>query len=98
LAGGAGYARCDLWLDPLSAKGDALAGEIVLAADFVAGRCRDQGWSLPSEVALLTVHGALHILGWEHDETADRAAMHTQERELLAREGLAHPLIEKGVE
>ncbi len=96
LVAGTKYARCDLWLDPPSAEKDTLAGEIVLAANFVADRCRDHGWSLSSEVALLTVHGALHILGWEHGEAADRAIMHAQEREILAREGLEHPLSQRG--
>jgi len=47
----------------------------VLAPRFIADRCREQGWAPDQEMALLVVHGCLHILGWEHDEPADRRAM-----------------------
>jgi probable rRNA maturation factor len=43
-------------------------------------------------MALLVVHGCLHILGWEHDDEADRAAMMVVETAVLRGCGLPHPL------
>jgi len=40
------------------------------------------------------VHGCLHILGWEHDEEADRRAMTDLETAVLRGCGLPHPLAE----
>ena len=87
-------ARHDLWLDPQEAGAgpDPLAGEVVLAPRFIADRCREQGWAPDQEMALLVVHGCLHILGWEHDEPADRRAMMELETTVLRGCGLPHPL------
>ncbi len=35
------------------------------------------------ELALLVVHGVLHILGWDHDTADKTMAMQTREREIL---------------
>ena len=72
----------------------ALAGEVVLAPAFIAGRCRERGWAVDHEMALLVVHGCLHILGWEHDHAADRRAMMELETAVLRGCGLPHPLAE----
>jgi probable rRNA maturation factor len=91
---GARGARLDLWPDPLEA-GDGpepLVGEVVLAPGFITTRCREQGWAPDQEMALLVVHGCLHILGWEHDDDADRTAMMAVETAVLRGCGLPHPL------
>jgi probable rRNA maturation factor len=86
--------RLDLWPDPLeSGDGpDPLVGEVVLAPGFITARCLEQGWAPDQEMALLVVHGCLHILGWEHDDEADRAAMMVVETAVLRGCGLPHPL------
>lgn len=87
-------ARLDLWPDPLEARDgpEPLVGEVVLAPGFITARCREQGWAFDQEMALLVVHGCLHILGWEHDDDADRAAMMAVESSVLRGCGLPHPL------
>lgn len=89
-------ARHDLWVDPLDAGAGAAfpAGEVVLAPEFITGRCRERGWAPDHEMALLVVHGCLHILGWEHDDEADRRAMMDLETAVLRGCGLPHPLAE----
>ncbi len=69
-----------------------LAGEVVLAPRYIAERCAEMGWDLPREWGLLLVHGALHVLGWDHDDDDARARMRAREAALLARQGLPHPL------
>jgi len=87
-------ARCDLWLDPQEpgAEASPLAGEVILAPVFITERCRERGWAPDHEMALLVVHGCLHILGWEHEQEADRQAMLALETAVLHGCGLPHPL------
>ncbi len=84
----------DLWPDPLEAGAGAgpLAGEVVLAPVFITARCGENAWPVEQEMALLVVHGCLHILGWEHDDEADRQAMMALETAVLRACGLPHPL------
>jgi probable rRNA maturation factor len=97
LARGEADAACDLWLPPEAGTPDGvpLAGEVILAPAFVAGRCRDEGWDTELEWALLLAHGCLHVLGWEHDTPPQRQAMAEREAEHLGRLGLPHPLRER---
>ncbi len=97
LAAGDGGAATALWLPEESADtaaGEApLAGEIVLAPRFIDERCRREQWDPRLEWAMLVVHGALHILGWDHGEAKQQQAMRALEATALARLGLAHPLL-----
>jgi len=88
-----GQAARDLWVAPGDGAEEVTAGEVVLAPDFVARRCAQEGWDLKTEWALLLVHGALHVLGWEHQDPAQRLAMRTHEAAVLETLGLAHPLL-----
>lgn len=94
--GGERGARRDLWPDGSGARSDAgqepLAGEVVLAPGFIVGRCAERGWAPDREMALLLVHGCLHILGWEHDDGDERRAMRDLETEVLRGGGMPHPL------
>jgi probable rRNA maturation factor len=52
----------------------------------VAGRqAAERGVPVEDEVALLVVHGLLHLLGMDHVETADAERMERRTTELLAR-------------
>ena len=70
----------------------AVVGEIVLAPGFVVERCQANGWPVDLEFPLLVVHGLLHILGWDHLEAAQEAAMQDHEEEILQSLNLTHPL------
>jgi probable rRNA maturation factor len=93
LTAGAGYAHHDLWLDPHTAPGDLTIGEVILAPAYVAEQCHAHGWSYQTELALLTVHGVMHVLGWDHDTDPARSAMQRLEQELLHQAGITHPLL-----
>lgn len=92
LAAGVAAAARDLWRDPVDAAAGAEVGEVFIAPAFVAARCVAHGWPLADELALLTVHGLLHVLGWEHGAVAAAAAMRAREAALLAGAGFRHPL------
>jgi probable rRNA maturation factor len=62
-----------------------LIGDVVICPAVAARNAVEHEVSLDDEVALLVVHGVLHLLGWDHviDEEAER--MEARERELLTR-------------
>lgn len=68
-----------------------LLGDLVLCAPVIAREAREQKKSLAAHYAHLTVHGALHLLGWDHDDERDAEAMEQLEREILAGLGIADP-------
>lgn len=60
-----------------------LLGDIVICPDIAARNAPDHAGQLDDELALLVVHGVLHILGHDHIELGDARLMHTRERALL---------------
>ena len=68
-----------------------LLGDLVICAPVVAREATDQGKSLNAHYAHLTVHGVLHLLGWDHENTPEAEAMEQLEREILAELGVDDP-------
>ena len=68
-----------------------LSGDIVLCAAVVKKEAQQQHKSLPAHYAHLTVHGVLHLQGWDHVNDADAAAMEQSEVEIVTRLGYADP-------
>ena len=60
-------------------------GDIVISIPQAARQAGEQGVPLHREVALLLVHGALHLLGHDHLDDAPRAEMQALEQAALAR-------------
>ena len=71
--------------EPPTADIPQLVGDIVICPSVAARNAVEHECSFEDEVALLIVHGVLHLRGWDHvvDEEAER--MEARERELLAR-------------
>ena len=68
-----------------------LLGDLVLCAPVVAREAREQRKRLNDHYAHLTVHGALHLLGWNHEDAREADCMEALEREILAGLGIADP-------
>ena len=62
-----------------------LLGDVVICPDVAARHAKEHGASYEDEVALLIVHGILHLMGMEHDLDDDAEAMEARERELLEK-------------
>ncbi len=60
-----------------------LLGDIVICVEMAQANARAADRSLDDELALLVVHGVLHVMGLDHLEPAERAHMQSRERELL---------------
>src|SRR5690606_30774609 len=63
-------------------------GDIVLAFETVEHEARAEGKPLEHHLAHLAVHGALHLLGYDHERDSDANAMEQHERHILARLGI----------
>ena len=63
--------------------GPSMLGDIVLCPEFAAGQAEAAGHSLGHELALLTVHGVLHLLGYDHAEPDEEREMFALQRRLL---------------
>jgi len=72
-----------------------LLGDLVICAPVVAKEAREQDKPLNAHFAHLTVHGALHLLGWDHEDDHDAECMEKLEREILAGLGIEDPYIER---
>ncbi|WP_372015378.1 rRNA maturation RNase YbeY [Pseudoxanthomonas sp. 10H] len=72
-----------------------LLGDLVICAPVVAREAKEQGKPAAAHYAHLTVHGVLHLLGWDHDDDKEAEAMEQLEREILAGLGLPDPYAEE---
>ena len=70
-----------------------LLGDIVLCAPVVAKEAKEQKKALAAHYAHLTVHGVLHLLGWDHQDERDADCMEALEREILAGLGIDDPYL-----
>ncbi|HLB79022.1 MAG TPA: rRNA maturation RNase YbeY, partial [Dongiaceae bacterium] len=66
-------------------------GDVILARETVAAEARAQGKVVADHVSHLVVHGVLHLLGYDHERTADAAVMERLETAILAGLGVADP-------
>jgi probable rRNA maturation factor len=66
-------------------------GELVICAPVVAMEARAQGKSLQAHWAHLTIHGVLHLLGFDHEHAREAAKMESREIQILDRLGISDP-------
>ena len=63
---------------------DAYLGDILIAYPYAEQQAAQYGNSVAAELRLLTVHGVLHLLGYDHGTPAEEAAMWAQQEQILA--------------
>src|SRR6185369_12676862 len=68
-------------------------GDLVICPSVVAREANEQNKPLAAHYAHLTVHGMLHLQGWDHDNDEDAEAMENEEREILAALGYPDPYL-----
>ncbi len=66
-----------------------LLGDIIICAPVVASEAHEQGKALAAHWAHMTVHGTLHLLGYDHLQDDQAAAMEALESRILG--GLNYP-------
>ena len=60
-----------------------LLGDVIISVDTAERQANALGISLEQELALLTVHGILHLLGYEDETEAGAARMRVREQAVL---------------
>lgn len=64
-------------------KGDVISGDIFISIDTAKKQAREKGHSLETELAVLFVHGLLHLFGFDHKTDRQEAEMERWARLLL---------------
>jgi probable rRNA maturation factor len=68
-----------------------MLGDVVICPAVAARNAVDHGATFDDEIALLVVHGILHLAGMDHEEDAEAERMERREQQLLARYYRAGP-------
>lgn len=68
-------------------------GDIALAFEVCAAEARAQGKSLLRHAQHLAAHGALHLIGYDHQSEDEAVVMENKERAIMARLGAADPYL-----
>lgn len=64
-------------------------GDIIISVEKAVEQASDYGHSVEREVAFLTVHGMLHLLGYDHIEEEDRKEMRQEEDFVMEKLGIS---------
>ena len=68
-------------------EGEYIAlGDIAIDQGRAAEQAREYGNTLEEEMAFLSVHGTLHLLGYDHIQPEDERVMRQKQRSALGRE------------
>jgi probable rRNA maturation factor len=62
---------------------EGVLGDIVLCPSFAAKQAAKAGHATEEELLLLTTHGILHLLGYDHAEPEEEKEMFELQRQLL---------------
>ena len=68
-----------------------VVGDLVICPNVVAREAAEQNKPLMAHYAHLTVHGMLHLQGWDHENDDEALEMETEERTILAALGYPDP-------
>ena len=68
-----------------------ILGDLVICAQVVRAEARAQGKPLEAHWAHLVVHGALHLVGYDHERATEAKRMERREIAVLRRLGFANP-------
>jgi len=60
-------------------------GEVIISYPEALAQAKEQGHLLERELALLVIHGILHLLGYDHQEPQEEKKMREREKELLRK-------------
>ena len=73
---------------PVPFKKTTALGDIVICTEIAEKQAFAYGHSLERELAFLTAHGLLHLLGYSHEDEENEKAMFAAQEEILALQGI----------
>ena len=71
------------------APGGVVLGDLVISLERAAAQAETYGHSFLRELSFLTVHGMLHLLGYDHIEEEERLEMEEEQRHVMDALGIA---------
>jgi probable rRNA maturation factor len=71
--------------DGFGPPGAMLLGDVVIDVEQAVRQASEGNWSVPEEMALLAIHGCLHLLGHDHAEMDEEQVMRSVERSVLSQ-------------
>lgn len=74
--------------DTMFVGGPKLLGDIIISLEKALEQSKDYGHSLEREIAYLTAHSMLHLLGYDHEEEEEKLIMRQREKEIMRRLGI----------
>ena len=74
--------------DIIDGPEEKLLGDIVISLDTACRQAEEYNHSVEREISYLTVHGLLHLLGYDHQEPEDKQRMREQEEYILGLLGI----------
>ena len=66
-----------------------ILGDIIISIDRAKSQAEEFGHSIRREIVFLTVHGILHLLGYDHMEETDRLEMESEQKFMMERLGIS---------
>lgn len=66
-------------------------GDVALAYETIAREAKEQDKTMKAHVTHLTIHGVLHLLGYDHENENDAKTMESLETAILSSMGIANP-------
>jgi probable rRNA maturation factor len=76
---------------PLSSIKTPMLGDIIICAPIVIKEAKEQNKSIEAHFAHLTIHGVLHLLGYDHKKAREAKKMEQQEVAILGNLGYKNP-------
>lgn len=79
---------------PFATAGEMhILGDIVISLERALSQAREYGHSFERELGFLTIHGMLHLLGFDHQEEEEERAMRDWEEKILQNINLGRELL-----
>ncbi len=78
---------------PANPGGEKMFGDIVLAYETIARECHDEDRVFLHHLAHLTVHGFLHLIGYDHQTDSEADAMEALESKIMIALRLPDPYL-----
>ena len=72
----------------IGADGGVVLGDLVISLERAAAQAEEYGHSMLRELSFLTVHGMLHLLGYDHMEEEERLEMEEEQRYVMEELGI----------
>jgi probable rRNA maturation factor len=77
---------------------NAMLGDIVIAYETLDRECTDEGHDFLHHLAHLTVHGFLHLIGYDHQNDAEADDMEALERKIMATLQMPDPYLARDID